>query len=98
MLPTIHLVEIGNLVDIAYVDDAEILHLVGDPIQDFVLSHAVGVMVAAETDRYSIELWLAFCSRGNLACTWRDPALLTDNTFCFRKNGLVNMPAGAEMR
>lgn len=47
---TIHLVEIGDLVDIANIDDGEALKLVGNLVEDFVLAHAVGVPVAAEAD------------------------------------------------
>ncbi len=47
---TIHLVEIRHLVDIAEVDGGEVLDSLGYSIEDFVLSHAVGIVVAAEPD------------------------------------------------
>ncbi len=46
----IHLLEIRHLIQIAHVQDGEILDSVGDAVQHFVLSHAVGVPVATEAD------------------------------------------------
>ena len=46
----VHLVEIGDLVEVADVDDGEVFDAVGDAVQDFVLAHAVFVPVAAEAD------------------------------------------------
>lgn len=46
----VHLVEVGDLVDVADVDYGEVLDAVGDAEEDFVLSHAVGIPVAAEAD------------------------------------------------
>jgi hypothetical protein len=46
----VHLVEIGDLVQIADVDDGEVLYAVGDAVEDFVLAHAVLVPVATEAD------------------------------------------------
>jgi hypothetical protein len=50
VLLTVHLLEVGNLVEIADVDDGEVLDSVGDTVEDLVLSHAVGVPVATEAD------------------------------------------------
>lgn len=46
----VHLLKVGNLVKIADIDDGEVLDAVGDFVEDFVLSHAVGIPIAAETD------------------------------------------------
>ena len=46
----VHLVEVGDLVDVADVDGGEALDLVGDLVEHLVLAHAVGVPVAAEAD------------------------------------------------
>lgn len=48
----VHLVEVGDLVDVADVDGGEGLDLVGDLVEDFVLGHAVAVVVAAESYDY----------------------------------------------
>jgi hypothetical protein len=37
----VHLVEVGDLVDVAEVDDSEVADLVGDLVEDFILAHAV---------------------------------------------------------
>ena len=50
MLLTVHLLEVGDLVEIADVDDGEVLDAVGDAVEDFVLAHAVGVPVATEAN------------------------------------------------
>lgn len=39
----VHLLEVGHLVEIADVDDGEVLDLVGDAVEDLILAHAVGV-------------------------------------------------------
>ena len=46
----VHLLEVGDLVEVADVDDGEVLDAVGDLVEDFVLPHAVGIPVAAEAD------------------------------------------------
>lgn len=46
----VHLVKVGDLVDVADVDDGEGLDLVGDLVEDLVLLHACLVPVAAEAD------------------------------------------------
>jgi hypothetical protein len=46
----VHLVEVGDLVQIADVDDGKVFHAVGDAVEDFVLAHAVLVPVATEAD------------------------------------------------
>lgn len=48
----VHLVEIGDLVEIAYIDDGKVFDAVGDAVEYFVLAHAVFVPVAAEADDY----------------------------------------------
>ena len=46
----VHGFEIGNFIEVAEVDGAEVLNSVGDLVQDFVLLHAVWVRVAPEAD------------------------------------------------
>ena len=46
----VHLVEIFDLFQIAYVDDSEVLDAICNAVEDFVLAHAVGVPVLAEAD------------------------------------------------
>ena len=46
----VHLLEVGHLVEVAEVDDGEVLDALGDAVEHFVLAHAVGVPVAAEAD------------------------------------------------
>ena len=46
----VHLVEVGDRVDVAEVDDSKVANLVGDLVENFVLAHAVGVPVTAEAD------------------------------------------------
>ena len=46
----VHLVEVWHLVQIADVDDCEILDAVGDAVEDFVLAHTVLVPVATEAN------------------------------------------------
>ncbi len=46
----VHLLEVGHLVEVADVDDGEVLDAVGDLVEHFVLAHAVGVPVAPEAD------------------------------------------------
>jgi hypothetical protein len=48
----VHLLEIGHLVQVADVDDGEVLDAVRDLVEDFVLAHAVWVPVAPEADHY----------------------------------------------
>lgn len=68
----VHLVEVGNLVDVAEVNDGVVADLVGDLVEDFVLAHAVWVPVATEAD--------------------------DDQAVLFGQDGLVDVPAGVEMR
>lgn len=54
----VHLVEVGDLVDVAEVDDGVVADLVGDLVEDFVLAHAVGIPVTTESDDdETILLW-----------------------------------------
>jgi hypothetical protein len=46
----IHLLEVGNLVEVADVDDSEVLDAFSDLVEHFVLTHTVGVPVATEAD------------------------------------------------
>lgn len=39
----VHLLEVGDLVEIADVDDGEVFDFIGDTVEDLVLAHAVGV-------------------------------------------------------
>lgn len=50
VIDLIHLVEVLHLVNVANVDHREILDPVGDLVENFVLQHAVGVVVASEAD------------------------------------------------
>lgn len=47
---TVHLLEVRNLLQVADVDDGEVLDSVGDLVKDFVLFHAVWIVVATEAD------------------------------------------------
>jgi hypothetical protein len=68
----VHLLKVGHLVQVAEVDDGEVLDALSDAVEDFVLSHAVRVAVSSKADDHE-ALFLG-------------------------ENGLVDMPAGAEMR
>ena len=46
----VHLFEVGNLIEIADVDDGEVFDSVGDAVEDFILSHTFGVPITTETD------------------------------------------------
>jgi len=46
----VHLLEVWDLVQVAEVDDGEVLDPVGYSVEDFILFHAVGVPVATEAD------------------------------------------------
>jgi len=48
----VHLFEVGDLIEIADIDDGEVLDAVGNAVKDFVLSHAVGVPVSSEADNH----------------------------------------------
>jgi hypothetical protein len=50
VIHTVHLFEVWNLVEIAQVDDGKILDALRYTVENFVLAHAVGVPVAAESD------------------------------------------------
>ena len=49
---SVHLLEVGHLIQVADVDDGEILDAVGDAEQDLVLCHTVWIPISAETDDY----------------------------------------------
>lgn len=46
----VHGVEVGDLVDVANVNGGEVAHALLNPVEYFVLAHAVRVPVAAEAD------------------------------------------------
>lgn len=46
----VHGFEVGDFVEVAQVDGAEVFNSVGDLVEHFVLLHAVRVRVAAEAD------------------------------------------------
>lgn len=46
----VHLVEVGDLVDVAEVYNGEVADLVGDLVKDFILAHAVWIPVTAEAN------------------------------------------------
>lgn len=46
----VHLVEVLDLIDVADIDHGEVLDAVGDFVEDFILEHAVWVVVTAEAD------------------------------------------------
>lgn len=46
----VHLLEVGDLIKVADVDDGKILDAIGDLVEDFILTHAVGVPVTAKAD------------------------------------------------
>ena len=50
IIQLVHLLEVGHLIKITDVDDSEVLHSVGDAVENFILAHAVGVPVAAKAD------------------------------------------------
>lgn len=50
VIQLVHLVEVGNLVDVAEVNHGEVAHLVGDLVQHFVLAHTIGIPIAAEAN------------------------------------------------
>ncbi len=50
VIELVHLLEIGDLVQIADVEDGEVLDTVGDPVEDFILAHTVGIPVTAKTN------------------------------------------------
>lgn len=68
----VHLLEVRDLVEIADVDDGEVLDAVCDLVEHFILAHAVRIPVATEAD--------------------------DDEAVFFGHDGLVDMPAGYEMR
>lgn len=49
---SVHLLEVGNLIQVADVDDGEILDAVSNAEQDLVLRHSVWIPISAETDDY----------------------------------------------
>lgn len=54
----VHLVEVGDLVDVAEVYNGEVADLVGDLVKDFILAHAVWIPVTAEAnDDETVFLW-----------------------------------------
>ena len=46
----IHLLQARDLVEIAHIDDGKVLDSIGDTVEDFILSHTVGIPVATEAD------------------------------------------------
>jgi hypothetical protein len=46
----VHLFEVRDLIEVAYVDDRKVFDSIGDLIENFVLAHAVRVPVTAEPD------------------------------------------------
>jgi hypothetical protein len=46
----VHLLEVRNLVEIAHIDGGKVLDSIGDMVEDFILSHTVGIPVATEAD------------------------------------------------
>ena len=50
IIELIHLLKVRDLIEIADVDDGEVLDAVGDAVEHFVLSHAVWVPVSTEAD------------------------------------------------
>jgi len=48
----VHLVEVGDLVEVADVDDSEVLHTISDTIENFILPHAVRIPVTAKAYDY----------------------------------------------
>jgi len=46
----IHLLEVGDLVEVADVDDGEVLDTIGDAVEDLILSHAIRIPITTETD------------------------------------------------
>ena len=46
----IHLVEVGDLIQIADIDNSKVLDAIGDAVEDFVLAHTVLVPIATEAD------------------------------------------------
>ena len=46
----IHLFKVGNLIEIADVDDGEILDPIGDTVEDLILSHAIRIPVTTKSD------------------------------------------------
>jgi hypothetical protein len=62
---SVQLVEILDLLEIADVDDSEVLDTVCDTIEDFVLAHAVGAPVFSKADDYET---FVFGHDGLVAC------------------------------
>lgn len=46
----VHLLKVRDLVEVADVDDGEVLHAIGDAIEDFILSHAFGIPVTTKAN------------------------------------------------
>lgn len=46
----VHCVEVGHAVDIADVNDSEVFDALGDLVENLVLAHAVGVVIAPEAN------------------------------------------------
>jgi len=46
----VHLLEVGNLVKIADIDDSEVLDSISDTVKDLILTHAVWIPVTSEAD------------------------------------------------
>jgi hypothetical protein len=48
----IHLVKVGDFIDVDQVENGKVFAFIGDAVKDFVLFHAFFIPVAAETDDY----------------------------------------------
>ena len=46
----VHLLEVGDLVEVTNVDDSEVLDPIGDLVENFILSHAIWIPVTTKTD------------------------------------------------
>ncbi len=46
----VHLLEVGDLIEVADVDNSKVLDALGDFVEHFILAHAVGIPVAAEAN------------------------------------------------
>lgn len=97
----VHGIEVGDSIDVADVYDGKVLDALGDLVEDLVLPHAVGVVVAPET-QYLRTLKSVYISGVTTLQHWMYGVLgysmITYNkSFVFRKYGLVDVPAGFEV-
>ena len=61
IIQLVHLLEVRDLIEIADVEHGEIFDTVGDAVEDFVLTHAVGVPVSAEADADETLFFRHYC-------------------------------------